>query len=281
MRQISLILVSFSLLSIPNALISGILNTPVAVPDKTAIKRPDYKWVSSSYVGYAWSLNTNLTNSNPKLFNTAANGDNTDFGNVPYAGFSLGRKISRFFKLAISYDVYGALTYRRYHPTGTAPTPAAGVEVLGIPYSRSFNLDHQGVLFNAVLEPPKQFEVVIQEMHIKPAISGGVGFGVSKVKAFQALGFDDTPPFSQITTIGATNVTKKLAWQVTAGLSLCPRNSAVSFGLAYRYYDGGKFESSDVFVLNDAYNLGLPVKLTAWQGVFRSNQIKMYINAEF
>jgi hypothetical protein len=272
-----------ALVLINPSLFANILNTPIAVPDKTSNLRPDYKWATSSYVGYAWSSNTNLRASAPTKFNQPVIGDtnNSNLGNVPFAGFSLSRRFRKIYKIGFSYDVYGAWAYRKYHAQGIAPTPGAGVEVLGVPYSRSFALDHQGALFNVGLKLPDKWSVVIKQMYIKPEISGGVGVGISKVKAFQALGYFNTAPYSQITTLGATNTTKKLAWQFTVGLALYPKNSAVSFGLAYRYYDGGKFFSSDLYVLNDGYNNGLPANLGAWTGVLKTQQLKMYINAEF
>lgn len=267
----------------PSLLTATFGNTPVAVPDKTSNARPDYKWATSSYVGYAWSRNTNLRPANPAKFNEPLVGDtnNNTLGNVPYAGFSLSRRFRKIYKIGFSYDVYGNFLYRKYHYQGSAPTPGAGVEVLGIPYSRSFALDHQGVLFNLGLKLPDRWSIIIQNMYIKPEVSCGVGVGISKVKSFQALGYLNTAPFSQITTLGATNTTKNLAWQFTIGLSLYPKNSAVSFGLAYRYYQGGKFASSGLFVLNDSYNNGLPTFLGAWTGVLKTQQLKMYINAEF
>jgi len=282
MKQIYFSLAS---LLVPAFLNSGILNTPIAVPDKTSNERPDYKWMTGSYVGYAWSQNTGIVTPNPKQFNSPKIGDtdNDTVGNVPYAGFSLSRRFHKYYLVGFSYDVYGNFLYRRYHLDGNTPTPTpqAGVEVLGIPYSRTFNLDHQGVLFNLTLDLPKKCEYVIEEMHIKPVFGAGVGFGVSKVKGFQALGYYDTSPYSQVTTLGGLNVTKNFAWQCTLGLGFKPRNSAVSFGLAYRYYNGGKFESSNYFVLNDGVNDGKPVELTAWTGILKTQQLKMYINAEF
>lgn len=283
MKRIILLTFGLNLVLISNLLVATFGNTPVAVPDKTSNVRPDYKWTTSSYVGYAWSRNTNLRATNPANFNQPVIGDtnNNNLGNVPYAGFSLSRRFRKIYKIGFSYDVYGNFLYRKYHPLGVAPTPAAGVEVLGIPYSRSFALDHQGVLFNLGLKLPDKYSLVIKNMYIKPEISGGLGVGISKVKSFQALGYINTAPYSQLTTLGPVNSTKKLAWQFTLGLSLYPKNSAVSFGIAYRYYYGGKFASSNVFVLNDGYNHGLPADLGVWTGVLKTQQLKMYINAEF
>lgn len=283
MKRIILLTVSLNLVLTPDLLIATFGNTPVAVPDKTSNERPDYKWATSSYVGYAWSCNTNLRATNPDKFNQPVIGDtnNNNLGNVPFAGFSLSRRFRKIYKIGFSYDVYGNFLYRKYHYQGIAPTPAAGVEVLGIPYSRSFALDHQGALFNLGLKLPDKYSLIIKNMYIKPEISGGVGVGISKVKSFQALGYSSTAPYSQLTTLGSTNSTKNLAWQFTAGLALYPKNSAVSFGVAYRYYNGGKFASSELFVLNDGYNHGLPANLGAWTGVLKTQQLKMYINAEF
>ena len=284
MRKIKKILFIWCMglmMSLPNY--AGILNTPIAVPNKLSNERPDYRWMTSSYVGYAWSGLAGIANPNPKQFNAVKPGDTDDgnFGNVAYAGFSLSRKFSKYYLLSFSYDVYGAFVYRRYHQTATAPERQAGVEILGIPYSRSFSLDHQGALFNLILDLPKKFEYVYKEMHLKPACSGGIGMGISKVKNFQSLGFTDIVPYSQITTISPTSTTINFAWQCTVGLGMRPRNSAVSFGVAYRYYNGGRFASSNIFILNDDENMGQPVQLTAWSGKLRTQQLKMYINAEF
>ena len=274
----------FAALSMTVAAFYGnILNTPLAEPLKTA-SGPDYKWSTSSYVGYAWSDQCNLTTSDPNLFEQPATGEtnNGPLGNVPFAGFVLRRHLYKFLELGFSYDIYGAFGYREYHINGIAPATRAGVEVLtSNNYARSFLLDHQSALANLYILLPKSWEISVRKLHIFPILSGAAGIGISKVKSFQTFSYSATAPYSQITTLGGTNTTKKLAWLVNIGINFQPQRSAVSFGVAYRYYNGGKFESSSAFVLNDSYNQGTVVELSSWVGTLKTQQFKIYINAEF
>lgn len=287
MKHFFLISAILSFLFLSNRLQANIFNTPIAdpntAPSSNTDLRPDYKWSTSSYVGYAWSRLAGVVNPNPNLFNQAGPGDSEDgpLGNVPYAGFSLGRRVCKWCIINFSYDVYGALGYRRSHAHAILPTQVAGHEILGANYVRSFLLDHQMALFNLYLDVPNQYGLCIKGMHIKPAASVGVGVGINKVRGFQAVGYSASAPYSQNTTLGATNTNKNLAWDLNLGLILCPKNSAVSFGAGYRYCHGGDFVSSASYILNDNYNQGALVALAAWTGQVKTQEFKMFINAEF
>lgn len=271
---------------ITNKLDATILNTPIADPSllpEPVSERPDYKWSSSSYAGYAWSGWSGITNPNTNLFNKVAAGDsdNSPLGNVPYAGFSLGRRIGKHVILNFGYDVYGAFGYRRSHVNATTPTQMAGVEILGSNYVRSFVLDHQAAIFTIYLDVPKHWGISVKNMHIKPIAGAGLGVGINKVRGFQTVGYSSSAPYSQVTTQASAHTSKSLAGNASVGLILCPANSAVSFGIGYRYSYGGKFESSDMFVLNDNYNQGQEVKLAAWTGKLKTQELRIYVNAEF
>lgn len=287
MKKIFLITAFSFFLFLASSLQANFFNTPIAEPNTASSNdnnlKPDYKWSTSSYVGYAWSRLAGVVNPNPELFNQAGAGDSEDgpLGNVPYAGFSLGRRVCSWCIINFSYDVYGALGYRRYHANGILPTQQAGHEILGTSYVRSFLLDHQIALFNLYLDVPNQYGLEIKGMYIKPAAGVGVGVGINKVRGFQAVGYSSAAPYSQNTTLGSTNTNKNLAWDASVGLILCPRNSAVSFGVGYRYCHGGEFVSSAAYVLNDNYNQGAVVSLAPWTGSVKTQELKMFINAEF
>jgi hypothetical protein len=271
---------------VTHKLCATILNTPIANPStlsEPVNQRPDYKWSSSSYAGYAWSGLSGITNPNTNLFNKVAAGDsdNSPLGNVPYAGFSLGRRIGKHVIFSFGYDVYGAFGYRRSHVNATMPTQMAGVEILGSNYVRSFVLDHQAAIFTIYLDVPNKWGVSFKNMHIKPIAGAGLGVGISKVRGFQTVGYSSTAPYSQITTQANVHTSKSLAGNVSVGLILWSANSAVSFGMGYRYSYGGKFESGDNFVLNDNYNQGREVKLAAWTGKLKTQELRIYVNAEF
>jgi len=271
------------LLFIPNLLNGTIANTPIANPDKLRANHPDYKWSTSSYVGYAWSGLTGVVNPNPDLFNQAGPGDSEDcpLGNIPYAGFSIGRRVCKWCIINFSYDVYGAFGYRRYHANGILPTQVAGHEILGSNYVRSFAVDHQAAMFNLYVNFPKNFGLTVKNMHILPVCGAGAGAGISKVKVFQAVGYSSLASYGQTTTLASPNTNISLAWTAGVGLVLKPQNSAVSFGLGYRYCHGGEFFSSSEYVLNDPLNQGENVKLAPWTGSVKTQELKMFVNAEF
>ena len=277
------------------------------------------KWDGAVSFGYAWSMNSGLKNPNAAQFNTAtvagtkgpgfsdsdssssnnnSNPDNSNLGKAAYVGLSLNRRVCSWFYLGVEGNLYSPFNYGLYH-SGATPatdyqnTTAGTAEVLGVNpsvsgtatagnYARTFTLNHQSFLFNVYLTLPEDWKLTVRTMDIAPVIGAGVGAGLNRVTNFQSVGYNVvTSDLLQVTTLSLPNFKAGLAWQADIGLNFQPEGGDLSFGIGYRYYNGGKFASSDSFMLNDSVNVGNLVKLTAWEGHLKTNQVRMCLDFEF
>lgn len=276
----------FSLLILaPVFLINLLINSMAILPEVTNIQTIDKKneWISSSYVGYAWSGLTGFTNPDITKFQQVAPGD-TDDGNLggsSYAGLGLSKYVCSWLAVGASYEIYNNFSYQTYHAL-VAPLTSFGGEIMDTNFVRSFGLVHQSVLCNLALNFPKKFACNLHKLIMKPFLGGGLGIGISKMTNFQTLVLSSAShPHSQANTLGFNNLTTGFAWYVNLGLGFRPHGTAANFGFSYRYYVGGKFESSAEFILNDAVNEGIIVKLSPWRGMVKTNQLKLFLDFDF
>lgn len=241
----------------------------------------NYKWNSRGYSGYAWAKNAGVTNPDPASFENVAANDTDDgkLSNVPFGGFAILRNLNDWCYLGFSFETYGLFAYQRSHINSTAPTTSK--ELVGKNYSRAFTLSHQSVMAETFFKLPKKWRVLLGNMQIKPILGGGLGIGITNFFDFQTCSFDPVHSDTQITTIGANNIKKSLAWRFETGINFQTIQSEVSFGISYRYYHGGKFASGTRYQFNDILNMGKVLILPAWQGVIKANELKMYISVDF
>lgn len=190
----------------------------------------------------------------------------------------------------VSYEFYTPFYYAR-HETGAALATGAvalPAENLGQNYERSFTLNNQSALFNLEFGLPRNWAWEVCSTSITPILGAGVGLGVNTVSNFQAVGWSTTGTVGtgvlQLTTISRPKTHVSFAWQVNAGFNFRPVDSDLSFSLAYRFYDGGHFETQSSFMLNDnvsAIDFGKEVELTAWTGRLRANEVVMSLDFQF
>lgn len=270
------VLIIFSCLSLVNHLLAEV---PVTLIEPEAAKvNPNYKWSNSSYVGYAWSLKPGLVNPDTTKFTKVAPGDTDDLEmtNVSYAGISLGRHIFKCLLVSLSYEIFNSFNYQKYHSGGSLP----GSTVLDTNFLRSFSITHQSVLLNLSIDFPDKWKKQWGDVNIMPALGAGLGVGINLMSGFQTLVFSGTPPVAALTTQGLLNLKNSLAWYVNVGISFQPTDTEANFGIAYRYYNGGKFSSGSRYVINDSNEEAL-VDLAAWTGIIKTNQIKLFLNFDF
>lgn len=269
----------------PVLLINLLINSMAILPEVTNIQTIDKKneWISSSYVGYAWSRLTGFTNPDISKFQQVAPGD-TDDGNLggsSYAGLGLSKYVCSWLTVGASYEIYNNFSYQTYHVL-VAPLTSFGSEIMNTNFVRSFGLVHQSVLGNLALNFPKEFEYNLRKIIMKPVVGVGAGIGISKMTNFQTLVLSSAShPNSQVNTLGFNNLNTGFAWYVNLGLGFRPKETAANFGFSYRYYVGGKFASSAEFILNDAVNEGTIVKLSPWTGMVKTNQLKLFLDFDF
>lgn len=248
------------------------------IEPESAVANPDYKWSNSSYVGYAWSLKSGIVNPDVSKFSKVAPGDTDDtpLTNVSYAGISLGRHVCKWLTVSFSYEIFNSFNYQSYHMGGSLP----GKTTLNTDFLRSFAVLHQSALINFYLELPKKYKAIIGDLVVEPVIGSGLGVGINQMSAFQTFAYTGTPAVATISTQGFINVQNSLAWYVNIGLSFQPKGTAANFGVAYRYYNGGKFSSSSQYIINDSNEEALE-NLAAWTGTIRTNQLRLFLDFDF
>jgi len=264
------------------------------------------RWDTDVTLSYAFSMNSNFTNPSAAQFNVAtaatgadadSNPDNAKLGDAVGLGLCINYRCCSWFDVGISGDLYSPFEYAVSHTGGTLATArgtAGGGEVLGgvystgtvaAPYARSFTLNNQSFMFNVYLHLPERLAFGVGHMNITPLIGGGVGVGLNKVSNFASTGWSNTTPASgvlQLTTLAAPHLKASVAGQAVAGLDFAPEGSDMSFGVAYRFYYGGKFSTGTSYQLNDTLNGGAVVTtLDAWTGRLMTNQVAMFLNFEF
>ena len=278
-------IVLFSFLLLINSLIlADATVTSLAAHNESGEHASEYEWRNSSYLGYSWTTNSGFKNPDTTKFKQVA-GSETDDGTLngtSYAGIGLNKKVHEWLMLGVSYEIYNNFAYQNAHVTSSGNPPlAGGGELFGDKYTRSFSLVHQSALFNAYLNWPDRWALVVSKFKIKQIVGGGLGVGINYLTGFQTVGLSAVAPYTQITTVGLAALKNSLAWYVNIGLGFQPKNTAATFGLAYRYYNGGAFSSGSQFIFYDPTNGGELLDLTPWTGVLKANEVKIFLDFDF
>ncbi len=236
------------------------------------------QWSVYSYAGYAWSKKAGVVNPQPAIFANinAFDTDDSELANTAFVGVSLQRNISDWFSCGFSYETYALFNYQRFH---SAANPAQ--EILGSRYVRQFLMNHQSAMFESYFKLPSDFHLLLGRVDIKPLIGAAVGVGVNDVFNFGTISDRlDLDGFSiNYNTVGSNYIKKSLAWRIEAGLNFSLLGRNLSFGIAYRYYDGGTFQSGTRYQINSLTSS--VVSLEPWSGSLKANEIKMYLQTDF
>ncbi len=237
-------------------------------------------WSVYAYTGYAWSKNAGIVNPDPFIFaNVAANDtDDGNLSNAPFGGVSFQRNISDWFSIGCCYEIYAMLNYQRYHINGT---PAQ--ENLGPKFMRQFLLNHQSFMLEAYLRLPEKWHLMLNCFTVKPLFSAAFGVGINDLFNFGTIA--SSRYFSgsiNYDTVGSNFIAKSLAWRLEAGLRFSPPDSNHAFGVAYRYYCGGGFQSGQRYQFNALFDFNSTLRiLPPWKGVLKANELKIYIETDF
>lgn len=289
----------------------------------------DTKWYVNAYTGIAFSMNGNVQPADATLFNAGSasgtnvpaaeqgsdNLENATLGKSGFVGVAVNRRVwCDWLALGVAIEAYSPFRYAKQHVGGTIATASPNSEILPTNYQRSFEVSHQNVLFNVQFSLPEDWAWGCGSTNISPTFGAGVGVGLNEVRNFQAIGLNTiassvtTNPLStvpqystMVTTLGLPHSKAAVAWQANFGIKFQPEDSNVSFVAAYRFYEGGKFASSDTFMLNDGilaaqtYTSGAGVASTAvttthrgnrvelarWNGHIRTNQVVLCLDFAF
>ncbi len=240
----------------------------------------DYTWHSYAYSGYAWSKKAGFINPDPTIFATPTEGnDDNILRNAPFGGMALQRSIFSWLDFGFSYDFYAIFAYQKFH--NSALQQIESLEFLSGQYQRQFSLQHQSAMVDLFLKFPKSWCIARNDLLFSPVVGGSVGVGINNMMGFRTINHNFFAQNTNITSIAKNNISKSWAWRLEAGLKFESLNSNLAFGVTYRYYCGGRFTSGTKYMLGDIFSPGEIVYLPAWQGVLKTNQIKLYININF
>jgi len=242
-----------------------------------------YQLSSYAYTGYAWSKSSNVTNPDPTIFATVSSND-TDHGglsNSPFSGVSLQYNFCDWCSCGFSYEMYALWSYQRYHINGNPQQELSSGD-----YLRQFLMNHQAAQIEGYLKLPRRYQLVIKNfLNVTPLIGAGMGVGISNLFNFGTIAKKGSSS-SEINyvTVGSDYINKSFAWHLEAGLKFSSLDSNFSFGLAYRYYDGGNFTSGTRYQINGETgiaSLDSVLILPGWSGNVVANELKLYVEFDF
>jgi hypothetical protein len=242
----------------------------------------EYVWHSYAYTGYAWSKKAGFTNPDITVFRRPANGNDDNFlRDAPFGGMALHRTVLPWLDLGFSYDFYAIFAYQKFHQATLSISPPAPIEFLTGQYQRQFSLQHQSAMVECFLKMPQDWRVMRDYLQVRPLIGGAVGVGINNLFGFQTIYHDYFSLITNITSIAQNHISKSFAWRFEGGVKFESLDSNLSFGISYRYYDGGQFSTGTKYMMHGLSKPGTILNLPAWKGTLKTNQIKLYININF
>lgn len=234
-----------------------------------------FPWYVLLGTGYAWSEKVGTSNPDPHIWDFANEGYDARIGNEAFYTLGIGREIGDYLNTDLSYTSFSQFHYQKNQTGSSTSNPG----FTGNSRTRFYDLDNKNVLINLMLHPAYSSRFILQvgEMNIIPFIGAGAGIGINRVGNFHTVTQEGAT-----TSISKPETTTAFAWQGSAGLSLHPEKSHFFFDLGYRYYDGGKYETSDEALVNvGGANGTLLTNLPRWKGRLTTNQIFANVRLAF
>ena len=234
------------------------------------------QWQNYAYGGYAWSKLAGITNPAPDIFANVAPGDTDDssLSNAPFFGLAVHHGLTNWCTIGVCYEIYAVFNYQKYHLNGNPMQ-----EGIGPNYVREFLMNHQAVMLETYLKPPKSVCWSTNNLVIAPQAGVGFGVGINNLFSVATISYLPDSGNTGYTSIAQNHISKSFAWHIELGLNLASLNSNFSFGASYRYDYGGKFKTGTLYEFSRGPN-GLNY-LPAWNGQLKTNQVKLYINVNF
>jgi hypothetical protein len=214
--------------------------------------------------GYAWSMEADIDGLTDTDWALSNNGYDGSLGNSPYIMLGFGYTFWSILDVDFGYTLYDTFHYQKNQ-----------TDPFGDKRTRFFDLTHQSSLFNFSIFP---YGFNLCKVKVTPYIGMGIGVGTSTVSNFQTVFYDPLDGIGLTTSIGDPNTRNSFAWQGTGGFRIQPNASKLSLDIAYRYYNGGTFESSSSIKDYDGIGDGDTVSVEPWTATFQTNQLYFAIN---
>ncbi|HVT62045.1 MAG TPA: porin family protein [Legionellaceae bacterium] len=222
-------------------------------------------WHAAIGTGYGWSLLPGINNPNPAEWDYAIQGYNAALGNRGFYTFEIGKQIQNNIDINLLYLNNEKFNYQIFQ-TGSSQT----IGYSGNARTRYFNLVNRSLLVNAVLHPAQHW-LSIHAFELLPFISGGIGYGYNQVSNFYTVGtvIVTNTAVGSVTSTGNQVSTNSFAWQASVGLNIQLSTSPLSVDVGYRFYDGGRFNTSNV-LMSAQTGIGT---VSPWSGTMQANQM--------
>lgn len=215
--------------------------------------------------GYAWSMNADIRDVNTNYWALSDNGYDENLGSSPYIAIGFGYRIHSMLDSAFQYTLYDGFQYQKNQ-----------TDPFGNKRTRSFDLTHQSAMFNFTFFP---HVFSCSKIEILPFAGMGIGVGTSKMSNFQTVFYDPISEGVGLTTsMGKSQITNSFAWQGMGGFRIHPKESLLSLDLAYRYYNGGGFNTPSSVTDYNGTGQGEIDSVPAWTGTLQTNQLYFAIN---
>ncbi len=221
-------------------------------------------WYAAIGTGYSWTMLPGINNPNPTEWDDSVQGYNSTLGDRGFYTFEAGKQVHSFIDASLMYINHEPFNYQMYQ-SGVSDTEG----FTGNMRNRYFNLGNRALLVSGFLHPAEAY-YTLGDVGMKPYIGIGIGYASNLVNNFYTVGSQlvDTVNVGSTSSIGNPVYTNSFAWQGTGGVNFAA-NQHVSIDVGYRYYDGGKFNtSSEVF----AESVGLTAA-SPWSGRLQANQL--------
>ena len=214
--------------------------------------------------GYAWSMDADIDGLKNNAWALSLEGYKSSLGNSPFIMLGFGYRFLKIADADFGYTLYDTFHYQKNQ-----------TDLFGDKRTRFFDLDHQSALFNLSILP---YTINLSSIEMTPFIGMGIGVGTSQVSHFQTVFYDPIEGVGLTTSIANPHIRNAFAWQGMGGIQIRPRSSMLSLDIAYRYYNGGTFESSSSIVGYNGLDDGELLKIKPLSSRFQTNQLYFAIN---
>lgn len=197
-------------------------------------------------------------------WNPAIQGYDSNLGNCPIAGLSIGCEFEHLVDLEVNVSNRSTFKYRKFQ------TPTAG----GSSYTREFDLNVTPILLAANVLGRN-----IPYLHwnigcgtIYPMIGAGLGVSNILITNFRTTGLPptgDSAPFGSFSSENQYTLRKSFTYTILAGLEY-NYNDSWAIGTGYRWFDAGHFNGPRY--LRVSSGSAVDVAGDKWQMSFRSNE---------
>jgi opacity protein-like surface antigen len=217
-------------------------------------------------------INVDLT-----AFDPATEGYDAKLGSAAMFGAGVGYNITNWLSAGFSVAHRSKYEYKKHQTSTSTSTPSPLFNK-----TRYFELDNTSFFFDMYLNragAASYWNWECRNINFAPFIGASIGLAQNNLYNFHSV-LDSTVAVGSFTTHPVqtieTSFTKHaFAWQVSVGLDITLYED-VTLGIAYRFFDGGKFESNN-YTVNEVAGFGsptgTPIEVPAWTGKLKAHEV--------